>query len=135
MIPEGATYHTEIWEETLEVPLQYDVRLWGIFPHMHLAGTEISAKIERADGTELCLTNILSWDFEWQKSYLLEGTFEDMPIVLDGDKLTVSCTYNNSASNPTLMEYFDEEDLSDIGVGEESVNEMCTVILGVVLEL
>jgi len=117
------------------VPSQYDVRLWGVFPHMHLAGTEINAKIERADGTELCLTNILSWDFEWQKSYLLEGTFEDMPIVLDGDKLTVTCTYNNSASNPTLMEYFDEEDLSDIGVGEESVNEMCTVILGVVLEL
>jgi hypothetical protein len=135
LVTKGAADHVEIWEETLSVPEEYDVRLWGIFPHMHLAGTDIKITIERADGSELCLSHIPAWDFEWQRSYLLDGSFEEMPKLLEGDKLVVRCTYNNSNSNPTLMEYTDEESLEDIGVGEESVDEMCAAILGVVVEL
>ncbi len=135
MIPAGATNHTEAWEETLYIPIQYKVRLWGIFPHMHLTGTEIKVTINRADGTELCLSHIPAWDFGWQRSYLLDGTYDEMPELFDGDVLTVSCTYNNSDSNATLMEYSDGESIADISVGEESVDEMCTAILGVVVEL
>ena len=135
LVPEGATEHTEVWEEVLVVPEGFDVRLWGIFPHMHLAGTGINIRIERGDDEEICLNNIPAWDFEWQRSYLLEGTYEELPRVYDGDKLIITCTYNNSPSNPTLMDYLDEEELADIVVGEESFDEMCTAILGVVLKL
>ena len=129
-IPAGASSHTEVWREHFEFPATADIRIWGVFPHMHLAGTSIDAWIER-DSTKMCLANIPAWDFEWQRNYLYEGSFEELPKVETGDTLVISCTFDNSESNPILMEYSEGHEISDIGVGEGTFDEMCAVLVGI----
>lgn len=127
-IPADADDHVETWIEDLDIPPGADVRLFGVFPHMHLAGTDIKISIER-DGEEICLSHNPSWDFEWQITYMYEGGFEDLPPLLPGDRVRVRCTYNNTMSNPILSEYTDAP--VDIGLGEDTFDEMCVGFLGV----
>ncbi len=129
-VPAGAINHVETWTQDLEVPPGADARLFAVFPHMHLAGTDIKISIERA-GDDLCLSHHPTWDFEWQRTYLYDGEFNELPRLEVGDRLSVRCTFNNSESNPMLMEYIDAESISDVGVGEDTFDEMCAVILGV----
>ena len=129
-IPSGATQHNETWVEPLEVPNGAEVRLASVFPHMHLAGTSIHVSIER-DGEEICLASLPAWDFEWQRSYEYEGAFDELPKLESGDKIRIECTYNNSVSNPILMQYSDPASIQDIVVGENSLDEMCVAIVGI----
>ncbi|MEE2751163.1 MAG: hypothetical protein VX519_07020 [Myxococcota bacterium] len=130
-VPAHAEHHVETWVEELQVPQGADVRLYTVFPHMHLAGTDIKISIERED-EEVCLTHNPSWDFEWQLTYMYDGEFEALPRLEPGDTLRIRCTFNNSVSNPILAEYIDETDIAVTGVGEDTFDEMCTAILGVV---
>jgi len=132
LVPAGASSHQETWREDIDVPDGVDVRLWSLFPHMHLAGTDIKIWVERADGTETCLGHLPAWDFEWQRSYLLDGAFETLPKLLPGDRLAIRCTFDNTTENPMLQEYLGGAAPEDIGVGEDTFDEMCAAILGAV---
>lgn len=127
-VPANAEQHVETWVEDLDIPAGADVRLFGVFPHMHLAGTDIRISIER-DGEDICLSHDTSWDFEWQLTYMYDGGFEALPRLLPGDRVRVRCTYNNTMSNPILSEYTDTP--TDIGLGEDTFDEMCIGFLGV----
>lgn len=129
-VPAGATNHVETWTQDLPVPAGVDVRLFAVFPHMHLAGVDIKISIER-DGDDLCLSHHPTWDFEWQRTYLYDGEFSDLPQLASGDRLSIRCTFNNSDSNPMLMEYIDADSIDEVGVGEDTFDEMCTAIIGV----
>jgi hypothetical protein len=135
-IPADAEAHVETYRQDLSFlgGLNLDLRVWGVTPHMHLAGTDILVKLERDEDTggDQCLSHNDKWDFEWQRSYVYEGEFEDLPSVLPTDTLTIRCTYNNSASNPILMGYAEDNTTATITVGEETYNEMCLVVVGVV---
>jgi hypothetical protein len=80
--------------------------------HMHRQG--VSGKLWKtdADGNETCLLDIPSWDFDWQRAYLLEEPITASP----GDTLTVECTFDN----PT-----DEE----INWGDSTSDEMCLALM------
>jgi hypothetical protein len=81
--------------------------------HMHTLGVAGSLTVERADGDDDCLLSIPRWDFNWQGSYQLRA-----PVRLAaGDRLALSCTWNNAAGQETV--YW----------GEGTGDEMC---LGVV---
>mgnify|MGYP006440534309 FL=1 len=127
-IPAGEANHVETWVEELDVPDGVDVRVYAVFPHMHLAGTDIKMSIER-DGEEICLMHNPSWDFEWQLTYMYDGAFDELPQVLPGDRIRVRCTFNNTSQNPILSEYM--ESTADIGLGEDTFDEMCVGFLGV----
>jgi hypothetical protein len=135
-VPAGSTDHTETWREPFDfVPSGVDARIWSVFPHMHLIGRDIRVSIEHGDGTETCLTHIPSWDFEWQLSYLYDSPFDELPRVVSTDTLVIRCTFDNSATNPFMDYFLAEAGLDapiDMGVGEDSLDEMCAVILGVV---
>jgi hypothetical protein len=86
---------------------------WGAFQvhtaslHMHQLGRSANLTVERP-GEDTCLLQIDDWDFNWQRSYVLEE-----PVTVEqGDTLTVSCTWDN----PT-----DE----DVNWGEGTGDEMC----------
>lgn len=130
-VPANAPHHVETWVQDLQIPIGVDVRLFAVFPHMHLAGTDIKVSIDRAGG-DVCLSHNPRWDFEWQRTYLYDGEFAELPQLQPGDALRIRCTFNNSESNPILMKYIDEAAISDVGVGEDSFDEMCTAIIGVV---
>lgn len=111
-----------------------DWRLWGVFPHMHYAGSNIRISLDHKDGTETCLANIGPWDFEWQQNYLYDYTTADeLPMFYRDDTVTIDCDYNNSMSNQRLAEALLAEGYEgpfDMTVGENGLNEMCVMHYG-----
>jgi len=132
MIPAGAKGHREDWTEELDIPLGLDIRIWSIFPHMHLVGTSIESTLTH-QGAESCLAAIPRWDFNWQRTYVYDVPFEQLPRAYGGDTLAIRCTYDNSMDNPLLARALEGEGKgapADVVVGENTFDEMCTVIVG-----
>ncbi|MFT5685911.1 MAG: hypothetical protein ACI8RZ_006866 [Myxococcota bacterium] len=92
-----------------------DLSIYGMFPHMHVLGSEFSASIKHTDGSETCLVEG-DYDFNNQMTYqYLE------PIKFEqGAEIEFECTWNNSASNNAL-----EGDSKPTGYGERTDEEMC----------
>ncbi len=131
-VPAGAADHVETWEETIALP-PGDVRIWSIFPHMHLVGTSIEVTIEHA-GAVSCLAPLPRWDFDWQRTYIYDAPFAELPRVHDGDIIRIRCTYDNSTGNAALVKALAAEGIAepqDMTVGEDTLDEMCVGIIGV----
>jgi hypothetical protein len=100
----------------------------------------MQVSIERAtplegESREECLVNVQDWDFDWQRTYNYNAELEALPTVTDGDTITLKCDYNNTLSNPFVERMLAEEGLEnpiDVFLGEETTDEMCIAILGVV---
>jgi len=119
-IPAGAEKH-EVRTEFV-VPPPISTTIVTIFPHMHLLGTEIKADIVRLNGTVEPLIYIDKWDFNWQGAYTYT---EPVPLSML-QRVRLSCTYNNSESNPRNP----NNPLKTIRWGEGTEDEMCLVFLG-----
>ena len=72
--------------------------------------------LQHADGSEEMILAVDPWDFDWQRVYRLA---EPMKF-RDGDKLRVSCTFDNSPENPATG-----GSPADVSWGEGSFDEMC----------
>jgi hypothetical protein len=84
-----------------------EVHLWSAWPHMHLAGKEISGELVHGASTTT-LVEVSDWDFHRQKTY---------PLMIDavaGDEVRVSCTWDNATPNYILP-------------GPLTTNEMCNL--------
>jgi hypothetical protein len=92
--------------------------------HQHLLGTRSRLSIDRADGTRECLLDIPRWDFHWQRNYQLTRA----KVLRPGDRLSISCTWDNSAENQPVLEGTKQQP-RDVKWGESTTDEMC---LGVV---
>ncbi len=75
-------------------------------PHMHQIGKAFSHEIVRQDGTREDLISLTGWSFELQYFYDLSKT------VRAGDKLILSCTYQNPTAQAVVG-------------GTNTINEMC----------
>lgn len=132
-VPAGAKDHVEVWRETIDLPLGLDLRIWSIFPHMHLVGVRMDVRIERA-GESICLGELPHWDFDWQRTYAFDAPYSALPRVQDGDQVVVRCVYDNTMANTSLAKALTEEGIPapmDTGVGEATFDEMCVAIIGV----
>lgn len=97
------------------VPAPRDLRIHGVFPHMHVLGAAYRMEIEgRRDG---CLVASDVYDFDNQLTYLFEEPVE----VEAGERLRWACTWNNSRSNPDRIYEEPRETL----YGERTDEEMC----------
>jgi len=114
-IPAGASDHVE-GGSTVNDYVQF--RLWGLTPHMHKLGKQISAGLLR-DGSDQCLIDVPDWDFAYQQFYF----FEDPYVVELGDELWLQCVYDNSASNPDNP----HSPPIDVHWGDGTGDEMCLV--------
>ncbi len=127
-VPHGATNHVESYTEVFEGD---DVRLWGFVPHMHLAGTSIRMRTDNGDGEETCLVNVPRYDYNWQQMYQYDAPVDTLPVLSEGSRLTVECTYNNSESNIMLEKYLGGPVEEGVVLGRETHQEMCIVAVGV----
>jgi len=93
-----------------------DIDIHGVFPHMHRLGTEYAMSIEEEDGTETCVVRG-DYDFDNQMTY----QFPEPLLLPMGAKLTWSCTWNNSSSNPAL----EGAEPETVRYGERTDEEMC----------
>jgi hypothetical protein len=136
-IPAGKDRHAEVMELELpeivqnrKVPI---VRLYAAGAHMHWAGVDMKIEIERKDPPDdqakrECLLGTPRYDFNWQRGYAYQGEYQDLPTLGPGDKVKLTCTYNNSMSNPYIRKALSEKRLSapvPIELGEETLDEMC----------
>lgn len=96
--------------------------LIGMVGHMHLLGTSLQAKIERADGSAQCGLDINKWDFDWQEAYLFESAHR--LTLQEGDTFTLTCTYDNSMANQPVINGMQQQP-RDVQWGEGTLDEMC----------
>ncbi len=118
-----------------------EVRLYSANPHMHMVGTHIESTLDRvappADQPRSeCLANG-GWNFDWQRTYAYDAPLDALPLIQTGDQLTVKCHWNNTVANPFVQRLLHDANMVapvDLHLGEQTTNEMCLEIFGLVLD-
>jgi hypothetical protein len=141
-IPANAPAHAEHMRFSVQLPYNLpEVKIYMVDPHMHLVGTHIAATVERAaprDGeprTE-CLANG-RWNFDWQRSYVYDAPLDQLPSLRPGDVVDIGCTWDNTLANPFVQRALADAGLGapvDIGLGNNSLDEMCLEFFGYVID-
>ena len=83
------------WKITALTPIQDDVTLYGLWPHMHLRGKDMTFIATYPDGREEVLLHVPQYDFQWQLQYEL-ATPVRLPA---GSTIKAIGHYDNSAAN------------------------------------
>lgn len=130
-VPAGARAHTETMLYT--VPAASSALLgtiYGVLAHEHLAGVGVEVHLEKAGGGDTCLLYD-AWDFHWQRIYAFDGPRAALPVVQPGDRIRVTCTYDDTLGNPRLAAELARrhEAPSDIVLGRTTRDEMCHAVL------
>ena len=68
-VPALRPMHDEESDVGCELP--HDAHLWSVWPHMHLAGSQITVRLRNADGTVRHLVDVSPWRFHQQTTYRL----------------------------------------------------------------
>jgi hypothetical protein len=92
-IPAGARRHRVTCTSS---PLQAEVAVLTVTPHMHFLGREISAAAVLPDGKTIPLIAIKDWDFHWHERYQFRTPLR-LPA---GTVVQVEAFYDNTADNP-----------------------------------
>ena len=137
LIPAGLEEHKETVVLDTYDYLPFDVPIFGVMPHMHYRGVDMQVFLEHdSDPEDTCLVHTPDYRFDFQQIYSYDGEISDMPVLKTGGRVRVECVYNNSESNPFMDEALAATgDTSPIDVrwGEETGDEMCMAIVGMVL--
>ncbi len=104
--------------QELTTRVAIDGRVVGAAPHMHTRGRSLSTRVIRQDGTEVCLSDVPAYDFDWQRQYTYEPD-EQVPLTVT-DEIQLTCVFDNSAASQ-----IDGEPPSDLTWGESTADEMC----------
>jgi len=88
--------------------------IYSAMLHMHRLGSRAEVHLLRADGSQVPLLDIPSWDFDWQLSYQLSSPVE----FHEGDQLSLTCTYDNTTEGAARTNW-----------GEGTNDEMCVANL------
>ena len=123
-IPAGADNHAI--KSTYLIPPLFDSHVVNIFPHMHLLGTQIKMELLPTSGDPKPLIFIDKWDFNWQGTY----TFVEPVAAPAFNRLQLTCTYNNSDSNPRNP----NNPLNTVTWGEGTEDEMCLGFVGLTFD-
>jgi hypothetical protein len=123
-IPAGAEEHTI--KSTYLIPPLFDSHIVNVFPHMHLLGTQIKMDLLPLAGDPKPLIFIDKWDFNWQGPY----TFVEPIAAPSFNRLQLTCTYNNSESNPRNP----NNPLKTVTWGEGTEDEMCLGFVGLTFD-
>jgi hypothetical protein len=142
VIPARSANHTEKMSISIPDLGVREIPLVSANPRMHLVGTHISSKIVRpaARGNQPkdeCLANG-GWNFDWQRTYRYDAPVDQLPTISPGDRLEITCQWNNTLANPFVQRMLHNANLPpqaiDIALGEQMTNEMCLEIFGILLD-
>lgn len=113
--------------QTLEVNVPNPFKnatIYRAMGHAHQLASRVKMEIVHSDGSTACVLDNPEWDFNWQRDYTLEQPITVKP----GDKLRITCTYDNSAGNQAY-ENGVQRAPRDVHWGESSYDEMCMTYL------
>lgn len=102
-IPANSTGTTHSFSYTIP----YTFRIHTANLHMHTFGTTARLSVTQGDGTDVCLLDIADWDFNWQRTYVLEA-----PLEVSNPTITVECSWDNPTGD-------------ELDWGEGTGDEMC----------
>jgi Copper type II ascorbate-dependent monooxygenase, C-terminal domain len=122
-IPPGDS-HYEVHAESQ--PLPANVKMLGIFPHMHNLGREMKVAAHKPDGGVVPLIWIRDWDFNWQGGY----RFKEPVSLPNGTVIKVDAVYDNSSNNPKNP----SNPPRRVYWGEQTTDEMCLCATSIVTE-
>lgn len=138
-IPSNAPDHVESIH--YPTPPLGQLQIFSAGAHMHYVGTDMLIEVEHAspEGDEPrteCLVQTPRWDFDWQRVYAYDTPLDEVPVLRGGDTLRLRCTYDNTLSNPGVRAALEDAGLTepvDVFLGEETIDEMCLGLFGLVL--
>jgi len=133
-IPAGVKGHTETMLATMPQNVPTGARIYGVMGHEHLAGTNVKVELAHATGDSMCLLND-RWNFHWQRMYAYDAPMDKLPTLAVGDKIRVTCTYDNTMDNTILGSELAARGMPihDIVLGEQTLDEMCLAIPQVII--
>jgi hypothetical protein len=139
LIPAGKKNHVEEMTWTWKLPLA-PLRVYFAGTHMHYVGRDLQVTLENTTPAagELaseCLVRTPKWDFNWQNGYSYDASFEQLPVMNDGDVLRIRCVYDNTMENPFLAKALEDQGKTspvDVRLGEDTLDEMCLASIGIV---
>lgn len=102
-------------------PLEEDISLISIMPHMHLIGKSFRAFAITPDGALIKLIHIPEWDFNWQMSY----TYKQFIKLPKGSVIYAEGEYDNTSKNPRNPNH----PVKDIRLGWGTRDEMMNLVL------
>jgi hypothetical protein len=106
--------------ETRLPPTAEGAILYGLGPHAHGLAKRIKLEVVNRSGQSTCLLDNPNWDFNWQRDYLLKTPYR----FAQGDKLKITCTYDNSAGNQPYVDGI-QQTSRQVTWGENTNDEMC----------
>lgn len=130
-VPAGAPEHTE----TMVIAMGGDrpARLFAVGHHMHRFGWRMTSRLVGGD----CLLDTPAWDYDWHTLYQLDLPPADWPVLRPEDRVELACSYRNTFDHPGAAQTYQEAGLSepvDVVLGTDSLDEMCDLLLGVVID-
>jgi hypothetical protein len=136
LIPSNAKAHTESMELVMPRNIR-ESKVSAVGAHMHWAGVGMTLEVERAktvasEPVSECLLSTPKYDFNWQRMYTYDDPLALLPIVRGGDKLRITCTYDNTKDNRHIARLMQEQRQTkppDIRLGGDSRDEMCQAMI------
>lgn len=140
-VPADVASHTETMRYVIPGEGTQGAQLWSVFPHMHYVGVDMEVRVKRANPSadqpaEECLLEASRYDFDWQRLYSYDAPSSALPTLAPGDELILTCTYDNTLSNPHVQRALDEQGRDapvDVHLGEDTLDEMCVGLFGILL--
>ena len=106
----------ERWRVGAARTFDEDSVIVNMMPHMHTRGAEAQYEVVYPHGGREVVLHVPSYNYNWQLTY----TFREPKFVPAGSRLEVTMWFNNSESNPFLIESPDRA----VGFGGMTVDEM-----------
>jgi hypothetical protein len=110
-IPAGADNH----RVTAVLPINREITLYTLMPHMHLRGKAMEFTLFYPDGKSESLLKVPTYSFSWQTSYRLK----EPKSIPKGSRIEVNGYFDNSARNR-----FNPDPSKDVRYGEPTYDEM-----------
>lgn len=75
------------------------------------------------------------YDFTWQRMFSYATPMREAPVIQAGDRIRVTCTYDNTLENAHIAKLMSEERMASppsIRLGGRNIDEMCQAMLVVI---
>jgi hypothetical protein len=121
-IPPGDADHVL----TAQIPVLFNVTLFGVMPHMHNVGKTMKVVATFPDGSTKTLIDVRDWDWNWQEQY----QFREPVKIPAGSRINLEAHYDNSDKNPRNPNSPPQR----IRFGEQTTDEMCICFMQITVD-
>jgi hypothetical protein len=113
------------YEVRTEIPVDDNVELTWIQPHMHMRGKDFEVTVIYPTGETQKVLKVNGYNFNWQVGY----EFAKPIVIPKGSKLLSIAHFDNSTNNP-----FNPDATKDVSFGGQTTDEMSVAFFSVVVD-